>query len=71
MEAGADTLIGSSANNVIDGGLGNDITFGFVEQQTPLNRWCRKRYDTCLLGGDAIYGGTYDGVTPLNSGLDC
>jgi len=67
--SGADTLIGSSANNVIDGGIGNDVIFGFGGTNTLIGG---AGNDTILglLGGDAIYGGTYDGVTASNSGLD-
>ncbi|MDD4330542.1 MAG: hypothetical protein PHD79_11350, partial [Aliarcobacter sp.] len=68
--SGSDTLIGSNVANVIDGGANNDIIFGFGGTGNTLIGGAGNDTIMGLLGGDKIYGGTFDGTTATKSGSD-
>ncbi|MGJ0359846.1 hypothetical protein NG785_09320 [Aliarcobacter cryaerophilus] len=68
--SGADTLIGSNIANVIDGGANNDIIFGFGGIGNTLIGGTGNDTIMGILGGDKIYGGTFDGTTAVKSGND-
>ena len=68
--SGADTLIGSNIANIIDGGANNDIIFGFGGTENTLIGGAGNDTIMGLLGGDKIYGGTFDGTTAVKSGSD-
>ncbi|MFA7092612.1 MAG: calcium-binding protein, partial [Arcobacteraceae bacterium] len=68
--SGADILIGSNVKNIIEAGNGNDIIFGFGGSANTLIGGAGNDTILGLLNGDAIYGGTFDGTTAVNSGLD-
>ena len=68
--SGADTLIGSNIANIIDGGANNDIIFGFGGTGNTLIGGTGNDTIMGLLGGDKIYGGTFDGTTATKAGND-
>lgn len=55
---------------MIDGGANNDIIFGFGGIGNTLIGGTGNDTIMGILGGDKIYGGTFDGTTAVKSGND-
>ena len=68
--SGTDTLIGNNVANVIDGAGNNDVIFGFGGIGNTLIGGAGDDTIMGLLGGDKIYGGTFDGTTATKAGND-